>query len=250
MRRFACLSYVAAVGIGIGAGMIAAQPVAKGPTTGLATTATATATGPVGGLASIPSEVEVLTADLRAMMPNLAIEMRSADRCTLTFTTTSARLVRFLPELESAKRPSHIEAITIATPKQGQDNLRVEIDLRLNTPADNSRIPVTECMTALSEIFPREPNSIWVVTLGFNKSQVWEMDCRYSEERYAQQLLAAMEADARFVKPRRTTDIGRNEPDAKIRKVRFIFGYDVNPPATATTPTTVPAASSQPQDNR
>ncbi len=51
------------------------------------------------------------------------------SKYSATATTTTARLARFLQTIESARIPARIDSITITTPKQGQDNLHIELTI-------------------------------------------------------------------------------------------------------------------------
>jgi hypothetical protein len=51
------------------------------------------------------------------------------SKYSATATTTTARLARFLQTIESAHIPARIDSITITTPKQGQDNLHIELTI-------------------------------------------------------------------------------------------------------------------------
>jgi hypothetical protein len=51
------------------------------------------------------------------------------SKYSATATTTTARLARFLQTIESARIPARIDSITITTPKQGQDNLHLELTI-------------------------------------------------------------------------------------------------------------------------
>ena len=51
------------------------------------------------------------------------------SKYTASATTTTARLARFLQTIENAAIPARIDSLTITTPKQGLDNLHVEMTI-------------------------------------------------------------------------------------------------------------------------
>jgi hypothetical protein len=51
------------------------------------------------------------------------------SKYTAAATTTTARLARFLQTIENAPLPARIDQITVTTPRQGIDNLHVEINI-------------------------------------------------------------------------------------------------------------------------